>query len=506
VSELLAWPGAGRPAEERRVVARGARLAALGVLFVGALIAAAFLVARHPLPGLLAVALGAAAIVAFARPEIATFLVVALIAADTQSVLVNKYHLPTNVAAIIPILLIVPIGAHMLRREGFVMTPMTALVGAWLVILIMSGFGARDMGTVTSRLLTFTLEGLLTFLLVTNAVRSQRALRLATWALVCGIGLLGAVGLVQGITHSWYRTFFGFGYVSSDFYYGVNDQPRIQGPIGDPNYFAQVLLIAIPLGVVLAVTTRSVGARIAAAGAVACCVGSILFTYSRGAEVAFVLGFLVLVMLGRIRARYALLLAAVLAAVILIVPTYRERVASLGTVSSSASAKVGSSDTTDTSVASRATEMRAALLVWENHPILGVGPDQFPLYYQEYAAQVGGVVHKDVRYGPEKGTLETRVTHNILLGTAANLGAIGLALLLAIIAVLMTGLWRARRYATAAGRPAAAALADGYLVAFGLYLAAGMFLELAYERYFWLLLALGACAARLAGPSGDPSR
>jgi hypothetical protein len=274
------------------------------VVFAAVVIASSFLIARHPLPGLVAVALGAAAIVAAASPELATFAVVALIAIDVQSVLVEKYHLSTNLAAIIPILLIVPVGAALLRGEGIVVTPMTALLGAWLVVMIVSGFGARDMPTVTSRLLTFTLEGLLSFLLVTNAIRSGRSLRLATWAVVCGIGFLGAVGLLQGVTHSWYRTFFGFGRVSSDFYYGISDQPRVQGPIGDPNYFAQVLLIAIPLGVVLAVTTRSLLGRIVAAGAVVSCVGSILFTYSRGAEVAFVCGFVLLVLLAPTWAAY----------------------------------------------------------------------------------------------------------------------------------------------------------------------------------------------------------
>jgi O-antigen ligase len=258
----------------------------------------------------------------------------------------------------------------------------------------------------------------------------------------------------------------------------------------------------VPVGVVLYLSSQGF-ARFVAGACVFFSVGAILFTYSRGAEVAFVLGFAMLIMLGHVRLRYGVLLAAVIVGVILAVPTYRDRVASLGSVSSSAGASEGQSDTTDTSVASRATEMEAALLVWANHPILGVGPEQFPQYYQRYAVQVGGIVHQTVKYGPDKGQLDQRVTHNILLGIAANMGIVGEAVFLTIVLVLTRALWVGRTRARRAGYPTRAALADAYLVSLALYLAAGMFLELAYERYFWMIVALGWCAAQYAVTPSD---
>jgi hypothetical protein len=59
---------------------------------------------------------------------------------------------------------------------------------------------------------------------------------------------------------------------------------------------------------------------------------------------------------------------------------------------------------------------------------------------------------------------------------------------------------------------ALASLNVAYLVAITSYVVAGLFLELAYERYFWLVLALACSAVRLAGiaaaeapsPTGRP--
>jgi O-antigen ligase len=120
-------------------------------------------------------------------------------------------------------------------------------------------------------------------------------------------------------------------------------------------------------------------------------------------------------------------------------------------------------------------------------------------------------VHKSVRYGPSKGSSPGRVTHDVFLGIAADLGIVGLLVFLSILGVALRSLWRACSYRVNVP-PALAALNAAYLVAIVSYLAAGVFLELAYERYFWLILALACCAVRLAGvasaqtPVGNGSR
>jgi hypothetical protein len=54
--------------------------------------------------------------------------------------------------------------------------------------------------------------------------------------------------------------------------------------------------------------------------------------------------------------------------------------------------------------------------------------------------------------------------------------------------------WRDRR-------PELAALANSLLAALVAYLAMGAFLQLAYQRYFWFLLALASSAAWMLAPT-----
>jgi putative inorganic carbon (hco3(-)) transporter len=505
-------PPALRPTGRHR--RRSQRRIRLGPAWAAALaagcVAAALVIARHPTFGFLAVGIATSVCVVLIRPQLATPLVVFLIASNTPAVLANRHGVPAAAAALVPFLLVLPLMSTLLRRERLIVTPVTLLLALYLVVQIVAGLHALDMGIVETRLLTFTLEGLLTLFLVTNVVRTYALLRQATWALVAGLGFLGMVALVQYVTHSWYRSFFGFGQVTSDYFYGLVEQPRLQGPIGDPNYFAQILLLGIPLGFALAATARSSRHRATALAATGCMFAGILFTYSRGAVVAFLLAFALLVALRQIKARYGVILALLLVVTVAAVPSYRERVESLTSVGG-AGAPVGAAAASDSSVAGRVTEMHAALLVWADHPVLGVGPSQFPLYYQRYALLVGGEVHKSVRYGPSKGSSPGRVTHDVFLGIAADLGIVGLLVFLSILAVALRSLWRACSYRVNVP-PALAALNAAYLVAIVSYLAAGVFLELAYERYFWLILALACCAVRLAGvasaqtPVGNGSR
>ncbi len=188
------------------------------------------------------------------------------------------------------------------------------------------------------------------------------------------------------------------------------------------------------------------------------------------------------------------MLAAAL--VVAVIPSYRDRVSSLASVTSATQAE-GASAGEDQSVQGRSTEMRAAVLAFLDHPVLGVGPGQFPVHYQEYAGRVGGVVHSTVKFGPQKGATPERQAHDTYLGIAADLGAVGLAVFLSTprgvgarplacpqaLQVERPGARRARR--------------AGYLLALAAYLAAGVFLSLAYERYLWMVLALAAVVVRL---------
>jgi hypothetical protein len=203
---------------------------------------------------------------------------------------------------------------------------------------------------------------------------------------------------------------------------------------------------------------------------------------------------------------YQLLIVVVGLIVLLnFVPAYKDRVASLSSLAGGSDA---GSTGADHSVRSRSTEMKAAAYVFLDHPIVGVGPGSFPLYYQEYASRVGLDVHEAAQSGSRRGEEARRESHNIFLSIAADLGFLGIVSFLAMLFLTFRRLNRARKRWLRA-HPEAANLAASFMLALTAYITSGLFLTLAFERYFWLLLALAGCASalRLEGTAvAEPAR
>ena len=163
-----------------------------------------------------------------------------------------------------------------------------------------------------------------------------------------------------------------------------------------------------------------------------------------------------------------------------ILPGYRDRVFSAFTAVEGIDAE-GSE--VDGSTLSRVTENLAAIEMFADHPVFGVGPSGYPGQYERYAERVGLLV-KD----------QARQPHNLYLGKAAETGLVGLLTFVAVPAVVLLRLGRVWRGARRSN-PRRASMAAGYISAVMAYLATGVFLHLAFERYYWMLLALADAAA-----------
>jgi O-antigen ligase len=288
--------------------------------------------------------------------------------------------------------------------------------------------------------------------------------------------------------------------VDTSFYRGQSDVARLAGPLGDPNYYAQILLPIVPLGLLTIRRERSRLLRIAAGATTVLVVVAMAFTYSRGAAVALLALVIAMTVMGYLRAVHLATVAAGIAILLAVVPAYRERVESIASVGG-ATARAGQETSADESSRSRTTEMLAAGLAFLDHPAFGVGPGGFPFYYQEYAPRVGIEVHEKATSGAEKGEAAKRAAHDVFIGVAADLGAAGLAVFAAILGLTAAGLLRVRRR-WGALRPDLVNLADSLFLALLAYVVAGLFLSLAFERYLWLLVALGGAAVAVAARAG----
>jgi O-antigen ligase len=305
---------------------------------------------------------------------------------------------------------------------------------------------------------------------------------------------MGALVFYQQVTGTYDRNYGGFAQVSNAAFEIGEDvagaellQPRLAGPLGVQNRFAQTLAMLLPLALALFWSTRSLMARLVALACFQLVGIGIALAFSRGAALGIAFMFLCMLFMGYIRMRHLAIVCAMLALVAVAVPQYAVRLSSLARVGDAL--EFGSSTgfrNTDGATRSRLTEMLGAALAFADHPVVGVGPGMYREHYREYAERAG-----------LKVKMTDRESHSLYLGLAAEHGLLGLLVFTLIVAVTFWELLRARRR-WRRERPELANLAGGLLMALVGYLAIGFFLHFAYIRYFWLMMGLAAAASRVA--------
>lgn len=320
-------------------------------------------------------------------------------------------------------------------------------------------------------------------------LRQTAMLRRVVWVMITGGAMLAVLTAFQYLTGSFDTSFGGFGQTAVQNIVGGVDDVRISGPIGDPNFYAQLLVMLIPLALDRALAEPRRSRSLAAWGAVAAMTASIVFTFSRGGVLA--LGVVVLLMLLRRPAHWRALAALALAAALAVpfLPSgYLDRLTAISQVGT-----VGS--TTDVSIRGRTAEAGAGWGMFVDHPLTGVGLGNYSGRYQEYARSLGIEVKR-----------VDREPHNMFLEVAAETGLPGLAAFGAMVGGAFWALAAARRRWRAASREAEAGLAYAIGVALVGWLATSAFLHLDFARPFWLLLGIAFALPRLAARDAAPGR
>jgi O-antigen ligase len=151
---------------------------------------------------------------------------------------------------------------------------------------------------------------------------------------------------------------------------------------------------------------------------------------------------------------------------------------------------------------SRINLWTAALHVAHDHPIFGVGAGNFVAAEPAYTLKNISLPRSDL-------IAKGYVAHSTYLNMLADYGAVGVALLLALIAAAMgTGLNAARTFGRRGDREMDI-LARGQLVALFGMLAAYSFQSGQFEKQLWLMIGFAAAVDAVAHPerwSGAPAR
>ena len=394
-------------------------------------------------------------------------------------------------AAGVVLALMVFAAAHQLvvQRRPLIVDRTLLLTMALLCVFVISTLNAVGYDVALDRIIVFITEGIAIYFLVRNAVRTRAELRAAMGAMLVAAALLAGLTTAQAVTQNYDQEFMGLAQRS----FGdpnarsetVNLEERARGPVDEPNRFAQILLMAAPVGFVLAKNARRLRGAVLAGGAMLLALGGVLLTYSRGAFLTLVILMLLAVPMRLLRWRGLVMTgAAALLVMFLVVPGYVARVVSIAGVAD----LVGTGPATveaDGPTRGRTTEMLAALAAYVDHPLIGVGPGQYVTFHSQHYQSLPEISIRDLT--------EPRRAHNLYLEFAAETGTIGLVVFMAIPLLLLRDLELLRRLASPIS-PKRARLAAGFSLLILSYLGTGVFLHLAYERYYWFMIGLAAAA------------
>jgi putative inorganic carbon (HCO3(-)) transporter len=444
------------------------------------------------------------------RPDAATLLVIAALYSNAAAVAIRDHNMPVVVGYAFPAPLLLPLAYYLLiKRRPVVLSPALPFLIVYLLAMLLGGATSRDAEIAFEQVFEFITTGLIVFIIVTNVLRTESAVRAATWTVVLVGAGLSTLVVYQFVTSSFGAEFFGFAQVNfpgrAGSIFSIGDGlVRLSGPIGEVNRFAQVLVVLVPLGAMLAASSPTWQLKGLALGSMVMTLAGVATTGSRGAAFAVVVLMAAFFLLGHLRLRHLALVALLGIGLLAAFPSYGERLLSLqalGQLSVDAAAGPAQGDVGN--LRSRATETLAALLVFTDHPIAGVGAGQFPTYYQEYAREVSSPLI-DTRID-----LGTREAHNLFTDILAETGIVGFFGFMGATLTVVGGLLRSRTR-WKAERPGLSQLATGYALALLAYASSGMFLHLSYERFYWIMLALAAALAivalRPSGPDEEPDQ
>jgi putative inorganic carbon (HCO3(-)) transporter len=412
------------------------------------------------------------------------------------AVVATRFHgVPQIVGSAVILLLAVPLARYILvERQPLAVTPVLPLVFIFLAALLLSAALSKDPGVSRAPVVLYLTEGLLLFLIVSNAVRTTATLSRVLWVLILAASFMGALSVFQELTHTYGRDYAGLAQVEG---YGTGGgfnvapadsqqkilRPRLAGPLGSKNRYAQILAAVLPFALIRAFWERKRRLRLAAAAGSLLILGGLLLSFSRGAAVAVAVTLLFMALLRELRLRQLLVALAVITGVILLaVPDYVTRLRSLEAVTA-LSSTADSSQRPDTALTGRQTENLAAWNTFLDHPVVGVGPG---VYFKEYSREYGNRLGVRYLHSERRG-------HSLYLELAADTGLVGLSAFMAMVGTALVLLYRhAKRLR--GHDPQGAMVASSLFFGLFAYLACGMFLHLSYQRYFWALLGLASAA------------
>ena len=343
-----------------------------------------------------------------------------------------------------------------------------ALVAAVFVVAAIGPFVAA-FPTESSLAVSRLVDGMLVLTAVALNARRPAAIASALLGAAVGGVIMATITNVQLLTNTRQRAYGGFGSWSIHLLADIGTVARAGGPFnGDPNSYSQYLVVSLGAAVGLGIMARQRQQRAALLLGAAWITLALLQTRSRSGLLAVLMTALVCLIATQSPRRIA---SVILGGALILTFTPLASASRLGTLLAATDVQ-----TADSSVAGRTSEAQAAIGMFVDHPVAGVGFGAYQSEYLDYARRIG----LDTRF-------EARSAHSLPLEIAAEQGVLGLVVWAALLAFAVMTVRRLR--AREPGIGLALALSGGAFVA------SSLFLHDVHPDVMWALIGLTLGAA-----------
>jgi putative inorganic carbon (HCO3(-)) transporter len=431
------------------------------------------------------------AVACFVRPAWVPPYFTALLYANIPDTLRAEYGLPSFFMFLAPALVGLALARQLLFAESIGRGWKQALwwLVAWGAVILASFLYATDR-TRTAETLFDYLDALFIVLIMTLFVRRRDQLGPIVWSLVGAGAFLSLLTVHQGLTGNFGSTYGGFARGELRSLLSETEGMRSAGPLST-NYFALILVALVPLAAERLLHTRKLLARASAGLAFVLIVTAIGFTYSRGGFATLgAIAVLALFTAPRIpRIAFVAAPVALAAGIALLPATYLDRMSTFGQIWHG----IRGQHVEDSAIRGRISEVRSALMMVGDHPLIGVGAGNYEVHYPNYAR----VVALD-------GRREERAAHSLYLEVAAENGLIGFAVFGGMLGFALLGIQRAREAFVVSHETELWRLVTALGLAFAGFLIGSVFLHLSYPRFLWVFVGLALAIRGLTLAPASP--
>jgi putative inorganic carbon (hco3(-)) transporter len=456
------------------------------VMALGAGGMAALLAAGGVSPVLLVIGVLGLGVIAFTvmRPQWGLALLIFLAYTRSSDVAVHFHGAPS----ILQPFLLVMLGVVLLRWRVRGERPVgwsqpLILLGMYGLVRYASLLYAVNYEVAQTALIIYIKDTIIAVILVMMLQRRD-TLHKAIWSLLAAGGFLGGISVLQYTTQTFHNIYWGFADASVQHLIGDTGGFRIAGPIGDPNFYGQIIVPLFPLALERALNERSPLLRLFAFYAFVVCTITVIVTYSRGTFVAMAAALGLYVLYRGLRLREMIFALLLLIPAIQFVPAeYTQRIMTMADILPWNEAE----PTSEVSFRGRTSEALVAFAMFSDRPLLGVGLNNYPQYYQTYSQRIG--------LDPRR---EQRAPHSLYLEIASETGLLGIFSFGALMWGMFHSIWLARKRFIQAGLPNDGSMVVALGVGIVGYLIAAIFLHSAFPRYLYLLFGIAMATPYIA--------